>query len=297
MIRLALLGGTTAWHGFAFAGLMQRVDAAAFRRHGWPVYKTRFARRARITHAWGADAAGTRKLAAAAGIEHVVGRPGDVIGQVDAVILADDCRLSHHRPARMLLEAGLPTFVDKPLAPTWREARAIVRCAKRTGTPMMSGSALRFANEIRDRAAIRRQIGELTTATAVGVNDLLSYGIHPMELLVTVMGSRVASVRHVGRAGEAIVRVVFEDGRMGIVEVYERGLAYTLEIAMHGTKGHVRLPITDHQGFYENLMDAFLTMAETRVPPIPYDETLGIVRSLLLARRSCRDGREHAVVV
>jgi predicted dehydrogenase len=162
---------------------------------------------------------------------------------------------------------------------------------------MMSCSALRFANEIRNRAEIRRRIGEITTATAVGVNDLLSYGVHPMELLATVMGSGIASVRNVGRPGEAIVRVAFEDGRMGVVEVYEKRLAYTLEITLHGTKGHARLPITDHQGFYENLMDAFLTMVETGTPPIPYAETLGIIRALLLAKRSCSDGREHTVRV
>ncbi len=295
MIKLALMAGTTVFHGFSFSGLINEIDERVFQRSKWPIYRNRFRGRAKITHAWSTDVAGTKRLAAAAGIEHVVKHPQDVLGKVDAVILADDLKMTHQRTAPVFLRAGLPTFVDKPLAPTWAEAKAIIKAAKTSKTPLMSCSALRFAAEIEDKAAIAEKVGEITACTAVGVNELFFYGIHPMELMVTVMGKRVRSVRNVGAKGKAVVRVQFADGRMGVLLVYEKQMAYTLEITLHGTKGHLRVPICDSQAFYGNMLAKFLDMVETREPPIPYDETLNIIRALLLAKRSVGTGREYAV--
>ena len=291
MIKLALMAGTTAWHGFTFSGLVNRIDGKAFEKNDWPVYRNAFARRARITHAWSTDVKGTRKLAQAAGIEHVVKYPEDVIGEVDGVILADDMEMTHHRSAPIFLKAGLPTFIDKPLAPNWREAKRTVELARKHRAPMMSCSALRYATEIADGRAIAAKVGRITTCVAVGVNELYFYGIHPLELMVTVMGKRIRKVRNVGEKGKSIVHVTFTDGRMGTLIVYEKGLAYTLEITLHGTKGHLHLPIADHQGFYADMMRTFLDMVETRRPPIPYDETLNIIRALELAKRSQKTGR------
>lgn len=295
MIRLALLAGTTAWHGYSFAGIINRVDRATFRKNGWALYKNRFSGRARITHAWGPDVRGTKRMAAAARIANVVKRPEDVIGCVDGVILADDCKMTHHLTAPLFLEASLPTLVDKPLAPTWAEAQKIVRLARRHKAPLLSCSALRFATEIADRRTIAAKVGRITSCATVGVNELFFYGIHPMELMVTLMGSPIHSVRNVGKPGSAIVRVRFADGRMAVLTVYEKGFAYTLEVTIHGTKGHLHLPITDAQGFYERLLCEFLNMVETRRPPVPYDETLNIIRSLQLARRSGQTHREYSV--
>ena len=49
-------------------------------------------------------------------MEHVVDAPEDVIGKVDAVIIATDRGDEHVWRAKPFVEAGLPVFVDKPLA-------------------------------------------------------------------------------------------------------------------------------------------------------------------------------------
>ncbi len=49
-------------------------------------------------------------------IPNVVENPTDVIGEVDAVIIATDIGSEHVERARPFVEADIPVFVDKPLA-------------------------------------------------------------------------------------------------------------------------------------------------------------------------------------
>jgi predicted dehydrogenase len=290
MINVAIVRGAGSYHGRAFAGILNEYDEAAYRERGWPAYPSALAARARVTHVWDPDRDAAEQLAAAAGIDSVAGRPEDVIGQVDGVIVADDGSLEHQRSARPFLEAGLPTFVDKPLSTDPAEAREIVELARRHGAPFFSASALRFAEEIRDRDALAAQVGEITAVCAAGVNDLVYYGVHPLEAMVALLGPGIESVANVGRPGEAVVRLRWRDGRQGVMLVYERGFSYTLEVTLHGTAGHARIPISDSAAYYTNMLGAFLDMVESGEPPFAAEETVEIIRALVLARESVADG-------
>ena len=48
-------------------------------------------------------------------IPEVVDQPEEMIGKVDAVIIATDIGSEHVRRAKPFLDAGLPIFIDKPL--------------------------------------------------------------------------------------------------------------------------------------------------------------------------------------
>lgn len=67
---------------------------------------------------------------------------------------------AHPELARTLIEAGVPTFVDKPLADNLSDAEAIVGLAARHGTPLTVGFNRRFAP---DYAALRGVRGNLIT--------------------------------------------------------------------------------------------------------------------------------------
>ncbi len=290
MIKVAIVRGAKAYHGRAFAGIINRYDAKLYAERKWPAFPSALADRARVTHVCDPDRAAAEQLAAAARIDHVVDRPEDAIGQVDGVLIADDGTLAHQQAAIPFLEAGVPTFIDKPLSTDPAEARQIVELARAHGAPFFSASALRFAKELGDPKALAEQVGDITSVCGVGVNELIYYGIHPLEAMVTLMGAGIESVRNVGRPGEAIVRVRFRDGRQGVLIVYEKGFAYTLELTVHGTKGHVRIPVADSAAFYTNMLSAFLDMVQTGQPPVQPGETLDIIEALALAKESVAEG-------
>jgi predicted dehydrogenase len=134
------------------------------------------------------------------------------------------------------------------------------------------------------------KVGEITTICGVGVNELVYYGIHPLEAMVALMGPGIQSVLNVGRPGEAVVRVRFKDGRQAVLIVYEKGFGYTLELTVHGTKGHVHVPFLDSEGFYTNMLSAFLDMVATGRPPFPPEEAVEIIQALVLAKQSVAEG-------
>lgn len=290
MANLAIVRGAAAYHGRAFATIFNEHHEHVFREKKWPAYPAALAGRGRVTHIWDPDRKAAEELAAATSIEHVADKAEDIVGQVDGVLICDDRTLAHQQSALPFLKAGVPTFVDKPLSTDPDEARRIIELARSSGAPFFSCSALRFANEIRDRQALAAKVGEITTICAVGVNELFYYGVHPLEAMVTVMGPGIQSVLNAGRPGEAIVRVRFRDGRQAVMVVYEKGFAYTLELTLHGTKGHLHVPILDSEGFYTNMLSAFLDMVETRQPPFPPEETLEIIQALVLAKQSVAEG-------
>ena len=81
---------------------------------------------ARVTHLWTDRADEAPPVAAAALIPNVVARPQDVIGHVDAVLIATDDGFDHVERARPFVDAGLPVFIDKPLALTISDLRTFV---------------------------------------------------------------------------------------------------------------------------------------------------------------------------
>ena len=106
--------------------------------------------RARVTHVWDQDRKKAEALAAICNIEHVADKPEDMIGKIDGVMLPDDTSCIHGRLAAPFLDAGLPTYIDKPIAATIAEARQIVERAKKGGAPLMTMSCLRYPNEVLD---------------------------------------------------------------------------------------------------------------------------------------------------
>src|SRR5437660_8222644 len=60
--------------------------------------------------------------------------------KVDAVLLESVDGRTHLEQAKIVIAAGKPMFIDKPLASTLEDARAIAKLAKNAGVPWFSAS-------------------------------------------------------------------------------------------------------------------------------------------------------------
>ena len=125
-LRLAMLGMIEGnGHPYSWSSIINSFDPVELPKCGSPAILGYLGSRdpasvrienAHVTHVWTDNPAEAPLVAAVARIPHVVARPEDVIGEVDAVVIATDDGLDHTRRARPFVEAGLPVFVDKPLA-------------------------------------------------------------------------------------------------------------------------------------------------------------------------------------
>ena len=287
MVRLALVGGADIFHAIAFAALLNERDEEGWKAAGhWDPGVPRL-EGAQAVAIWDPDQEKAARLASLVrGVEMVPERMEDVIGHVDGVVICDDVSQEHQRRCRPFLEAGLPTFCDKPLSRDAAEAEGIVALARRHGAPFMSCSALRFARELAEMQEGLAEIGAIKTAHAVGPGELVFYGIHPCELACTVLGPGAESVHHVGDAeGHNVVRVRWADGKYLVLQVFE-DIGYTFQATFFGEKGFRHVAVGDAGVFYRNMLQHVVQMVQTGEPPFPPEHTLEIIRILAGAERS-----------
>ena len=288
MTRLGIVGGTDIWHATAFSGILNPKDEAGWQEAGFPPYATRPVEGAQVVALFDDDLAKAQRLASLVeGIELVTDRLEDLLGQVDGVLLCDDLSLQHQQRAPLFLEAGLPTFIDKPLSRDPAEAEALLNLAARCGAPVMSGSALRYSTEL--EAVDLPALGELRTVLACGPGELVFYGIHPCEFLLSTLGPGVKRLRNLGLAGQNHIVLDYEDGRMGVLVVRE-DIGYTFRAVLLGSQGSAALDIQDGEGYYRNLLSTFVAMVRTRVQPVPSSAILEVIRVLDAALRSQESG-------
>ena len=101
---------------------------------------------------------------------------------------------AHAEPACALLEAGIPVFLEKPVAADMEDAARIVKSARRTGTPLQTGFNCRYApffEKIRDIVA-SGQIGEILSLEwkeIIGPHHWATYCRYPSYNRRSVIGS------------------------------------------------------------------------------------------------------------
>ena len=150
-------------HPYSWSAIVNGFDPAAMASCPYPAILDYLGKQrletvnipgAAVTHIWTDDPQDAPQVAAASLIPHVVGKPEDVIGQVDAAIIATDDGDDHVRRVKPFIEAGLPVFVDKPMATNVADLRQFIRWHE-AGATILSTSGMRYSPEMQlsERAA------------------------------------------------------------------------------------------------------------------------------------------------
>jgi predicted dehydrogenase len=198
-LRFGILGMSPGnGHPYSWSAIFNGYDASAMADCPFPAipeYLTqhRFPEEAiadaAVTHVWTQDRTVSTHIAAASRIGSIVDDPRDMIGQVDAVLLARDDAGTHFELAAPFLDAGLPIYIDKPLALTVDAARALYDRQKRPGQ-IFTCSALAYAEELQLPANEMAELGALRFVDAVTVNDWDRYAVHVIEPLCALLRSQ-----------------------------------------------------------------------------------------------------------
>jgi predicted dehydrogenase len=247
---------------------------------------------ARVVKVWDPDQSAAAALANACSIESVASSPEACCAGVDAVLIVDDGSGAQWKYAEHPLRKGVPTFCDKPLAMTAREAAAVARLARQTKTPFLSASSLRFVPDILKLREELPQLGDVNLASAVCGNELVYYGIHALSMIYAVLGPGAKSAVNVGRAGSHIVRLRFGDKRDVVLLVAEKEVMRAgYQINLYGAKGW-RSVTPNLTNLYSYLLEAFLDLVVTGKESVPIEEEVEVIAALEAAERSLQLGRE-----
>ncbi len=217
--------------------------------------------------------------------------PADLFGKVDAVLIEAVDGGVHLDRAMPFLEKGMPTYVDKPFTCSLADARALVKVAMERHVPLMSSSSLRYAPEVVAAAG-----GDGPVGTIVGVSTygpamlhprnpgLFHYGIHPVEILYTLMGPGCVRLTCLAEKGAEVVTGVWSDGRVATVRGLRDG-KHDYGFTVFGSNG-VKTEGVSSKFIYRELLKKVVAMFETKQLPIDLRETLEIVAFIEAARRS-----------
>lgn len=306
-LRLALISAATygrageerqpgSHHGTAFATAFNgwNEDKAATMKGSF-VRSGKRLKGARVVKVWDPDQEAARAMVEACNIETVAQNPEQCAEDVDAVLIIDDGSGAQWKYAMHPLRKGVPTFCDKPLAMTAREAKKIARLARETKTPFMSASSLRFVPDIIQLRQELPQLGDIHLATAACGNDLIYYGIHALSMIYAVLGPGAISAMNVGKPDANIARIRFKDDRDVVLMVGERAkMRAGYQINLYGTKGW-KTVTPNLKNLYTYLLEAFLNLVRTGNESVPIEEEIEVIAALEASQRSLELGREVSV--
>lgn len=195
---------------------------------------------------------------------------------VDAIMLMSVDGRPHLAQATPVFEAGLPLFIDKPLAGSLADAIAIKGLGEAHGVPWFSSSSYRYYETM--QTLLKEDYGELRGAISYGPAhtephhpDLFWYGVHPTEALYTVMGTGCVSVVRTHTENTDVVTGVWNDGRVGTL----RGLRNQQtpnNVIVFGTNKVAQQP--DGPRNYAPLVQRVMHLFKTGEVPIPPEETI-----------------------
>lgn len=215
----------------------------------------------------------------------------ELVGQVDAILLETNDGRPHLEQIIPALKAGLPVFVDKPIAGSLTDAVAIFELGRHFKTPLFCSSSLRFSEGPQKlRAGSIGKILGCSTYSPCSLEkthpDLFWYGIHGVEMLFTVMGTGCESVTRASSEDFEFVTGTWDDGRIGTFRGIRSGKSGYGGTAF-GEKGIV--PVGKYDG-YRPLVVEIARFFRSREVPVSEAETLEIYAFMEASDESKRQG-------
>jgi predicted dehydrogenase len=194
------------------------------------------------------------------------------------MILAPSNPELHLQLAGQFFPFAKTTYVDKTFAPDLATAEKIFALADRHKTAVQTTSALRYTNVQKHvKQAGRNSVRHMITWG--GGSSFAEYAIHPVELLISCIGSDATSLMR-RSDGERFSQLLvnFKDSRTGVANVYTKG--ETPFAASVTTEKHTELLPVDTSKIFVDTAAAVLDLFESGKPNVDRRESL-IIRRIL----------------
>jgi hypothetical protein len=245
--------------------------------------------KAQVTHVWTDDPADAVRVSKASLVPNVVKRPEDVIGHVDAVIVATDKGHEHVNRCRPFVEAGLPIFVDKPLVDNEADLATFVRWVDE-GKAIMSSSCMRYCKEFAPWRISTHDLGALRFVSITTPKTWERYGIHALEAVYPILGAGFVSIRNTGTPERNIAHIKHQCGADVVVAAIGDMYGAFGILQLCGTLGHQTAWLSDTFHSFKSQLEAFVQYLRTGVRPFPFSETVELMRLVIGGIRSREQG-------
>ncbi|WP_042462027.1 Gfo/Idh/MocA family protein [Neobacillus dielmonensis] len=225
----------------------------------------------------------------------------EVVTQCDAILLESVDGRVHLEQLKKLVRFKKPTFVDKPFCLDSSDAAKMVELAEKYHTPIMSSSALRFAEALSQALSIKDK-GKIIGADCFGPMEMVEtqpgyfwYGIHTIEMLYTILGAGAKNVTTISNQDYDLIISQWENGRIGTARGNRKG-NYEFGAVIHFEKGqeYVRID-SSPKPYYASLLEQIILFFNGSKQIVPVRETQEIIRFIEAANESRETGRSIGI--
>lgn len=229
----------------------------------------------------------------------MVGTLEEVAEQSDAILLESVDGRVHAEQFRRIAPYGKPVFVDKPFAVEVADAQEILQLAEQYSIPIMSCSALRYAEGLSERLSVPAEgdqaiIGADTygpMAIEPTQKGYFWYGIHSVEMLFAILGQGCVEVQSITTEDHDVIIGRWADGRIGTVRGNRKGNA-SFGATIHRMKGSEPVDVyANPKPYYASLLERVMGLFESGKSPIDPQETLQVIRFIEAANASRASGK------
>jgi predicted dehydrogenase len=284
-LKLGILGLSEGnGHPYSWSAIFNGYEREAMAKCPFPVipeylFRQEFPRDAiadaRVTHIWTQERSLSGQVAEAARIDTVVGNYEEMIGQVDAILLARDDAENHLEMAKPFIEAGLPVYIDKPLASTVAQAQQIY-ALERFDNQIFTCSALAYAREFE---LADTDLGRLSRVEAKIGNVWSRYAVHVIEPVLRMVGDQ---------GSIAVINTTVSDDAHTAAVSWESGLETLFtttgsiptapRIDLTFDTGTKSLLFADTFGAFRNALQHFVDVVRKERVSVPREFVLKVIR-------------------
>ena len=137
----------------------------------------------------------------------------EVVEKSDCIcVLAPANPEVHESLAEIPLKSGIPVYIDKPFADNFDSAKRIFAMAEKYNTPLMSSSALRFNDEL--ISGKLQKMEPHMFCTTGGGRSFDEYGIHQLEMVISVMGTDIKNIKMAGNEKQLSFALEYGNGKL-----------------------------------------------------------------------------------
>lgn len=267
MFRIGIIGSDNS-HAEAFSQLVNLPNEKG--EYKYPDF--------RVTGIFGLDPERTKQVAADGKIEFIAEKPEDLMGKVDAVMVVFRHGDLHAKYALPFIEAGIPTWIDKPFTIKNEDAKKVIEASKKHNTLVTGGSTCKYCydvlnlkNAVENGSRVGKMKSAMLNFPAELTNEyggLYFYGAHLVEMTLAAFGYNPKSVVATEQ-NENVVAVLKYDNYQVIMNFIPDAPQY--HAVLFGENGTLIREI-DISIVYLLGFDKFAEMMRTGKMPVPYEK-------------------------
>ena len=214
-------------------------------------------------------------------IQDLAGLDGYLLESVDG--------RQHLEQFEQLAAFGKPVFIDKPLACSYADAKAIYDLSRKTGVPFFTASGIRYASGVAGLCPAEEKVLSVETFGPMALlseyRDYFWYGIHTADTLYGYLGQGCRTVEVLSRGDIELLVGTWQDGRVGICAGNRAG-GYQFGARVLTDRGQHVSTLNPAEHYLKRLSHDMAEFFRTGVSPIPPEESLEVIAFLEAASRS-----------